>query len=117
MSVFLAFLLLVTDGQRTVPHAIPFEDIANDDDGQWITVRLTVNTAEDEIEGRTFYGCNSNDRICRSVCFRTYIDLDERFSHLVTGKLRVIHHTLAVYDDQVYEGFVEYRLEKAVVVP
>lgn len=117
MSVFLTFMLLIIDGQRPVPHAIPFEEITGDVDGQWVTVKLTVNTAEDEIDVKTFYGCNSDDPTCRSVCFRKYIDLDERFPHLVTGKLRVIHHPPMFHDDGIFDGFMEYRLEKAIVVP
>lgn len=117
MTLFLIVHLFLSDGQRSIPNAIPFEEITSDADGQWVTVKLTVNTAEDEIEGKTFYGCNSDDPTCRSVCFRTYINLDERFPHLVTGKLRVIHHPPMFHEDGIFEGFVEYRLEKAIVVP
>ena len=115
MILLLAFITLLDGAQMTVPPAIPFEDVTSDANGQWITVTLLVNTAEDLLDGKTFYGCSSDDNISRSVCFREIVDLDERYSQLVSGRLRVIHHPPMVTEEGVFEGFTEYRLEQGVV--
>jgi hypothetical protein len=116
MSLLIALVLLCNDGQRTVPIAIPFENVTADADGLWITTRITIDTAEDEIDGRTFYGCLSDDHISRSVCFKGFIDLNENVPHLVIGRLRVIYHGPVNIDGDEFVGFTEYRLEKAFLV-
>ena len=116
MTMLLAVLLLTNDGKGTLSPAVPFEDVTAESNGQWITTRITINTAEDEIDGNTFYGCESVNDVSRSVCFKGYLDLDETVPHVVMGKLRVIHHAPVVIDGEVFEGFTEYRLERAVVV-
>ena len=116
MSVILTLLMLGNDGQRTLPPQTPFEDVTDDQNGQWVTVQITVETTEDEINGNTFYGCVSNNEISRSVCFKGYIDLNEYEPHVVMGKLRIINHGPACIDGEEHEGFTEYRLEKAVLI-
>ena len=116
MSLLIALLVLCCDGQRTLPPAIPFENVTADADGQWITTRITIDTAEDEIDGRTFYGCLSDDETSRSVCFKGFIDLNESVPHLVMGRLRVIYHGPVNIDGEEFVGFTEYRLERAVLV-
>ena len=63
MAFLLALLLLLGDGPRTLSPAIPFEDVSDDYDGQWITVRITLNTSEDILDGKTSYGCVSDDEV------------------------------------------------------
>ncbi len=50
-------------------YLFQLEDVTSDSNGQWISVTLHVNTVEDLLDGKTFYGSNSDDRISRSVCF------------------------------------------------
>ena len=116
MAALLTIMLLFNDGQRTLRPAIPFEDVTDDSSGQWITTQVFINTAEDELDGRTFYGCRSDDAISRSVCFKGFIDLNETIPHVVLGRLRVIYHSPTTIDGESYEGFTEYRLEQAVII-
>jgi hypothetical protein len=100
----------------SLPPATPFENVTAESDGQWITALITIDTAEDVLDGNTFYGCASDDAISRSVCFKGSIDLNENVPHVVMGRLRVIYHATTIIDDERYEGFSEYRLERAVLV-
>lgn len=114
MILILALLVVSDDGQKLFPPEIPFDRVTDEANGQWITVTLTVNTAEDLLDGKTFYGCLSDNHIARSVCFRKVIDLDERLVHIVSGRLLVIHHPPMITEDGAFEGFIEYRLVDAV---
>ncbi len=116
MMLLMSLLLLVGAVHRPPVAGERFESITDDSDGKWVVVWLTTDTAEDEIDGNTFYGCESEDNVSRSVCFKGRVDLDERFAHLVRGKLRVIHHGPGFIDEKVIPGFTEYRLEQAKLI-
>jgi hypothetical protein len=48
------------------------------------------------------------------VHFKSIVNLDETAPHVVTGRLRVTYHPPTTIDEEHFEGFTEYRLEKAV---
>jgi hypothetical protein len=90
----ITLLLLASDGQRNLSPATPFEDVTDESDGQWITVRIVLSTTEDALDGKTFYGCISDNEVSRSVCFSGLIDLNETVPPRCDGRLRC-HPALA----------------------
>lgn len=81
--------------------------------GQWIRVRIAIDSAESTLDGPSVFECQSKDHVSRTVCFGADQEMDQEKPFEVQGRFAVIHHVQTFIDGVPFPGFVEYRITLA----
>jgi hypothetical protein len=81
--------------------------------GQWVTVRLRIDSLSREYRGFTLHDCLNRDDLHRAVWFLGQPEIDATRPLTVRGRLFVIPHKPSVINGTAFEGFTEIRLTEA----
>jgi hypothetical protein len=81
--------------------------------GQWLRVRISIDSVDSSLEGPSVYECRTSDHVSRTACFCPEQEIDERKPFEVEGRFIVIHHARTFIDGVPFTGFVEYRVTEA----